>query len=439
MDMGISVNGTVFGAPANILRCSQFVIPRYSFETNFPANELLGVSTNTLLTGTAATADQDPAAIVVTEGFNDDLSQWQSTSTGKQPAVLRPRLRNLSIGGELVNSDGTPFTGTANAFLNVDISDLNSADKYGGAFLHGMRGHVSSVEFLAIPGTALYVKRDSTTLSGRGGIYDGIRWSLERLLFGNVYRGLHNDATDSLTSNVEISGFRDYGARWTGSGHQIDVVHAYGGTRQIGSGDSVGAALWMDCSKSKAFNCYGENAMYGLIMGGFENTMNGLISHSSDTANVWMTGTKNTLIDLLVTEDDGDATVLGCKITNELNKLIGARIELHNDDGRGVVVTNGNGQEIRADIISDKVSGHYNSTAIECQATLMNSTIRSNTSGGNICLDVNYEGVDRVGSGNDIVITSSAVTPVNLHAGWSITPSTDPNRLYVNGTRMWRA
>ncbi|HEX3601740.1 MAG TPA: hypothetical protein VHU84_16420 [Lacipirellulaceae bacterium] len=285
---------------------AQTVIPRYVSGTTFPAGQITGFGPQSILTGTSATASTGSTkAVVITDGYGTSISQWQTQSPGTQPAVLQPIIRDITIAGYSTN--GWDSGGDVNDGPN--IYNKTDTDKYAGLVAHATGGTLENVTLFYIPGTAAQITRPGSLLNGATRQFDRLKWNVHDLYIRRVFRGIWMNATDSHLTDVEVTGFRDYGVRigeyQAGGAVQFARIHAYGGGMLAADNTSTiagqggmpagvdSAAIWIDGDNNHGVDCYGENAPVGLYIKGSYNALDGLISHTCWVTNVNLGGSFN--------------------------------------------------------------------------------------------------------------------------------------------------
>lgn len=420
--------GIAIKAPG-INSAAQFVIPRYRFGTNFPAGQIVGFGPASMLVGTADTQNRPVKAIVITQDFGEKVSQWQLTSAGYLPAVLQPKLSDVTIAGYSADNWAT-------GGLVADGPQVHNQDApylYNGANMSGNGGEIHNVEFFYIPGVALDVTRNGTIAVGAQLPFDRLRWTVDRICSHRVYAGPWIRATDSSCSDVETFGFRDYGFRLGDSRSgaiQSHIVHCYGGGYSDEPNGSGGAAIWVSGDGCQCDQYYGENAPIGLLISGNSNSVNQIRSHTCRTTNIKITGRQDVVTDLNV-----DATVIGVSIEDQYNTIRDGWIH-PKGKGKAIVLENGTAQVIDIGI---GAFGQPDAIGIEAHTQLVNCRITAHIIGGATGIDLDYGDVDRVGDGTVIHITTTkeTTTPAKLHKGWSTTPTNTKKEVVINGTRYY--
>ncbi len=421
---------------------AQFVIPRFHDGKNAPAGQIVGQGPQSVLAATAATAELPAAtrAIVITEGFGERMSQWQLQSKGATAAVLQPRLRDVSIIG--FSPDGW-LSNKQSVNAQPNKWNKTSPDLYAGFLGQAGGGELDNVTIFGIPGTAAYVTRNGSALSGPQLPFDRVKWNNNKLNIRRVFRGLWQNATDSHVTDVEVEAFRDYGVRlgtYRANGAiQFARIHCYGGgmlaaenTGAVAKASGLegidGPAIWIDGDDCHGVDCYGENAPVGLFIKGSYAALDGFKSLDCWVANVVFAGSH-----AHVSKAHLDATAIGAHFANQYNTLTDSTIK-PTGVARAIVFTNGINQTLR-DVVVDSF-GNAEGVGIEVKTTLTNCRITAHVTGGAVGIDFTSGGI---GASNVIHLTTSngTVTPAKLPQGWSTTSKRTTNDVRVNGLRFY--
>jgi hypothetical protein len=197
---------------ASALQTDQLVIPRYRTGSNYPAGQIYGFGPQSVIAATPNTQNQAVKAIIRTEDYGQNISQWQSTSTGTQPAVLQPHLVNCTVAGYTPDDWGSGgAVNTQPSIWNVPFQ--NFPDLYAGFSAEASGGLVENVTFCLIPGTALEARHNESQLEGSYQPYDRFRWLISRVNCRRVFTGVFLDADSGGISDIEVEAYRDYGVR----------------------------------------------------------------------------------------------------------------------------------------------------------------------------------------------------------------------------------
>jgi hypothetical protein len=439
------------GAPAGIdslnagvLPVTQHVILRYADGVTYPAGELEGTGANSVIVATADTQNLPAAtrSIVITEGYDQQLSEWQVGSIplpppapAYSPAVLQPRLLNCTIAGYSTTGYAT------NDYVNDQPPTMTSAeDLYDGYRGYGNGGIVDNVCFFYIPGTALDIARAGSQRNGQMLPHDRLKWIVSRVSVRRVFRGIESTAVDSYMRDIEVEGFREYGVKLFAS-VQFQNIHTYGGGRTDVLGG--GAGLWITDQQNLGSGLYLENSPIGLRIDGPRNSITGLTSHACATNNILLDGQANT-----ISQIDLRWSPVNVLINADQNFIHTGKIQLQ-DGGVGVRITSPNLHHIR-DIIFDGFgpaddahpANEYSegATAIDVDATLNFCTIHAFV--GNCSTGIDFRG-GGIGTNNVIWINTAAnvADPVFWPLGETWSPNvktTETNDIRINGIRQYK-
>jgi hypothetical protein len=244
---------------------TQHEIPRFFNGISYPAGQLRGQGPQSVVSGTQDTQYQTPPAIVLTEDANiGTIAFWQTGNTGATaPAVLQPELSNLTIIG--YSTDGWVTAGDVDD--NPHIYNINDPDLYKGYYAYGSGGLIDKVTVMGIPGTGIEVGRPpDANRTGAQLPHDRFKWNISRVNCHRLFRGINNHAVDSHLHDCEVWAFRDYGIRLDAS-VQFARLHTFGGG-VIGTGEKVGAGIWIDGNTNQGGPIYVENSPIGLLVEG---------------------------------------------------------------------------------------------------------------------------------------------------------------------------
>ncbi len=420
--------------PGTTSSAAQYTIPRYRTGASFPAGQILGYGPGSELKATSATHSLTPPvgfsypAIVQTQGFGEDISQWQLTSSGKTVAVLQPELKDVTIEGY-----STDFTAAGDVDAYPSASNQGDASKYYGVLLSGTAGRVERVHTFAIPGTALAVYRPHNPTGGRFMPHDQLRWTFRDNSACRVFTGWDIECTDFYLSHYECLAFRDYGLK-IGTSGQYEGVHCWAGGYAGEPNGTGGAAIWVSGGHAQGSNCYGETAPIGLRMTGSDDSMVGFYSHDCTTCNVYIGGSNDTLMNA-----DIVSAPIGIDVEAQYATVGGGTSIDVAASAVGIKLGNGQSQSIRANMVCLTSNGigldaHF--------GTLSNSNIDINVSGGALGADFNDAGTDRIGANNKIrIITKDATTSAcDLSSNWttSAAAAIGTSEVYINGTRWYQ-
>jgi hypothetical protein len=275
--------------PAGITAIAQHLIPRYANGTDHPSGELRGWGAKSVISADANTQNLptmpvDMRAVVITEGYDEDISEWQAgSSDAEDPAVLQPVLANCTIQG--YNPNGWTTDGDVND--QPWVYNTTSPTKYHGFLGYAGGGTVENITIFGIPGIALDVKRRGSTRLGKILQHDRLKWNVGPLNIKRVYAGAWLRATDMFAHDIEVEAFRDWGVRM-GSAVQFGRIHAYGGGYDQALGG--GAAIWIEGEQCQGGPIYPENARIGLRVEGNHAQVNGITSHTCGLHNLMLNG-----------------------------------------------------------------------------------------------------------------------------------------------------
>lgn len=428
-----SVDGRVM---PQFFTVTQHVIPRYASGTSQPAGEssrsigpaggLVGWGPMSVIQGNPDTQKQPVPAIIVTEDFGQPTAQWSSGEHRRKnykPAILRPVLRDCTIAGH----DETGSNYVSGGVVNNEPGKHNPADKFpdlhGGAFIQASGAVLENVTAFYIPGTAFRITRSGAVNAGAFG-----PWDVEKTIVRNcgahrAYRGFDVHVVDAVVGTLQGYALRDYGIKFTAGSAQIDgAIHFWG--------VSPGPCVWFPKGAGACWGgpFYVENSPIGMLVESAGNQLGPIYSKQCRQTNLRLTGARNTLgpIDF---EVSGKAT--GIAVEGQFNKLLGGSVTLGTANAVGVSIAaganSGNGLVIRD--IRFLGSSPTAGTAITTSEVLNNATIHAHFQDVGTAIDVYPDRGSKLGTANDIDITTSRVTtPIRLPPKWH--PS---NRIRVNG------
>lgn len=413
---------------------AQFVIPRFHDGKNAPAGQIIGQGPQSVLSATAATAELPAAtrAIVITEDFGKSIGQWQvgSSDPSLLPAVLQPRLRDLTVIG--YSKDDWMTSGTVND--NPFLWNKTDPDLYGGVFVQANGGEMTNVNVFGIPGTAVYVNRNGSIRHGAALPFDRVKWNINNLNIARVFRGLEMAATDSVCTNIEVWQFRNWGVKLSGGSVQFARIHVYGGGWREDKAAPDGAnspAFWISGDGCHGVDCYAETAPIGLYIQGSYAALDGLRSHSCWVTNLVLAGAHAHVAKAWITVAEG---ATGVAFTNQYNTLSDSTIEPRGAS-TAIQLTSGAFQTIRDVTVASW--GNDKSTGIVVDGLLTACKITAHVTGGNKGIEFTAKGA--IGPNNVIRLTTSngTVTPALLPPGWSTTPKKTTSDVRVNGVQFY--
>lgn len=428
-----TTSGVALKAPGTT-SAAQFVIPRYRTGSSFPAGQIVGYGPGTLLVGTATTKDQTPAAIVVTEGFTEDLAAWQGGTSGAQTAaVLQPFLEDCTIAGYHSSNWTTAGVVSDNPYTyNTDLATY--PDLYVGADLIGQGGMVRNVNLFYIPGTAMFVNRAGNGRLGAILPNDKTEWTVENVSIKRVYRGLWMRATDCSCHCISVESARDWGVRLSNA-CLADKIHTFGVGYAAEADGTGGAGIWLaDDGGCICSDFYAETGPVGLLISTNNNKLNGFKSLGCTTASIKIAGTNNIVSGISNCATSG-GTCIGCDITNQYNTVTDGTFTL-TAGATAIKDENGTGTCLRNLTINA-----YNLNT--CKGVVVTGTLNFARYDVHV---VGGTGIDlsagHIGTKNTINVTTgvSTVTPVSWPSGetWNTTPSADANLVYINGVRYYK-
>lgn len=448
---------------------TQQVIRRYWDRIHHPAGKIVGCGPETRFVGTAGTQNLSNKAIITNEGYGDGHTLPQFTST--PPAVMQPRLRRCSVLG--YDDAHTGYDGTGYVKLFPAVGNAASANLYNAINFDGGGGIIDDVGVSHIPGYALYLRRPADQAITKWGDYERLRWTVERFTSYNNFAGPYIDAVDCTIHDCESVNFRDWGFRLgtassTGA-VQFDELHAFAGGLESAYGG--GSAILIDGDNCQGTKSYGESAPIGLNFNGHYNTLTGFQSINCFNENTRFSGSDNFLAQAILTVGFQDYGISGhpqvCSRTMASGLLttgdcVGSGIWDRDNTirdtaykfwalgtgGVGVRLQYNAGINLHLDNVKFKafrsgggLAGDPNGLDMQAGTfcTLTNAYIKASMLGGNIGLNLNQN--NAIGVGNVIIWnTEGTRIPIQFPANqtWSTTPSSDPNLVYVNGTRMFK-
>jgi hypothetical protein len=371
----------------------QTVIPRYADGREHPAGTLTGV-----YRATKDTASQPVPAVVVTEDYGEKLAQWRGGSTvaGLKPAVLQPRIRDVTIQG---------MGGSSRPESNAGRPDL-----YDGILVNASGAVVDNLHVFGIPGTAGVFTRPNNPRSGPVLEWDRNKHELSNLSASDVFRGFYIAGVDNCVRNVAVRGFRDYGVR-LGNAIYASELHAWGGT---------GPGIWLDGNGGRVTSLYGENTTVGILADCSGSSVLQIRAHTCWDCCLRVNGHKNHFGDLQL-----DASKIGIEVNDQHNRFDG-RVNAA-DGATCVVLNNAIGQQI------DLTLGMYGQPqARGLVATTSNVNycdIKLLVSGGEVGADFSAG----LGIRNVIRVTTKdgTKTPIVLPKKWDAS-----NEIIVNGVKQ---
>lgn len=430
----------------------QFVIPRYYDGVNHPAGIIEGRSARSILQASSTTQNlastpDDLRWIVQTEGYPFDISGWQETVSGKQPACLQPILRNLTIAGF---PDGGYNPNSPPSYINVrpNVQNIGTATLYGGFRGFGSGGIVDNVTFFYIPGTALFITRPLDSGQTNSLPHDRLKWSISRINVRRVFEGVLASATDSVWNEIEVQDFRDYAFKVPGNvgGIQFGNVHTYGGGYIGGPGG--GAGIWIQGSNNQSNGpLYAENSPIGLrVDGTFNIFQRGVFSHTCATNNIVVTEKYNTISGFDC--DGGAVCILYQGATSNINTL---------QNGLVFIPVGGIGLKIESPLLMTvqnvlihgthaarhahgAISSNPTAKGIVITGAISRSTIQADIDGGGTGIDMS--GATITNDGNIILIrTANIAAPVlwPSSGNWVTTVNAaETCDVRINGVRYYR-
>src|SRR5262249_25358378 len=152
-----------------------------------------------------------------------------------------------------------------------NIYNKTDDNKYAGLLANATGGMLENVTLFYIPGTAAYIARPGSLLNGATKQIERLKWDVHNLFIRRVFRGIWMNATDSHLTDVEVTGFRDYGVRigqyQAGGAVQFARIHVYGGGMSAADNTSTiegyggmpagvdSAAIWIDGDNNHGVDC----------------------------------------------------------------------------------------------------------------------------------------------------------------------------------------
>jgi hypothetical protein len=423
-------------AVPQFMTVTQHIIPRYVSgapqpadqpnKSVGPAGQLIGWGPMSVLRGNAQTRSQPVKAVVITQDFGKLIAQWSAGEFGKKeylPAVLRPVVRDCTIAG--FDETGTNYASAG--VVSNEPGKHNPAGKfpdlYGGVFIQASGALLENVTAFYIPGTAFWVARTGATNAGAFGPWDSEKTTIRHCQAHRAYRGFDIQVVDAMVGGLQGYALRDYGVKFTAGATHIDgAIHFWG--------VSPGPCVWFP---STAGPCWGgpfyvENSPIGMLIENSGDHLGPIYSKACSEANIKITSERNVLgpVDLEVASG-----AIGISIYGQFNKILGGSITMTAATAVGVSVAaggnSGNGLVVRDVRFLGKSATE--GTAFTTADVLNNATIKVHLQNVGTGLQLNPDGVSKVGMANDIDITTTSVsTPISLPPTWH--PS---NRVRVNG------
>lgn len=442
-------DGTVL-VPPGTTATNQQIIPRYRAGSAYPSGQLVGWGVQSVLAATAQTAAQDEPAVVITQGIDEPISEWQAGSGPEYTAaVLQPRITDLSIHGHSSDWTTNNVVGDQPNITNLPVG--SHPDLYDGLRAVGGGGVVREVNIFGVPGTALYVARVVSSRVGKILPYDRVRWDVSRINCRRVFRGTWIDALDSSCADIEVESFRDWGVRigstLRGSIH-FQRIHVFGGGHGDDPDGTGGAAIWVDGSNCQGQQIYPENAQVGLHITGPHCLIQQLYSHSCGTANVrvWNDHCRINQFHIGDVHDVNTyVTGIGIHMAGQYTTVTDGVLELKNNGStdpaamaRAITLQNGSNQCIR-DV---RINSHNQANTIGILATaitLTNSTIDGVfMKGGAKGLDLDAATIPLNGCNYIRFNSEDTADAYDLPANVTTTVNAaDTNFILINGTRFY--
>jgi hypothetical protein len=412
------VAGTTIISPG-ITAAAQIVIPRFSAPNQYPSGKLVGTGPESMLAGTADTERRPVPFVVITEDAGKQLAEWQggSTKRGTLPAIIQPVVRDLTIVG--YDDTGGNYANSPESAVNDDqTNDHGKPDRFGLLWVEATGATVRDVNLYYAPGTAAYFGRPGAPRKGPTLPFDRIELSIAGLNVKRCYRGINNSAIDSSLTDCSVSGFRDYGVRMAGA-CLYSKLHVYGGS---GKDDAIGVLI--DGDANIGTTVYSEHCKTGLKITGKYNSLVGLYVHSCEQQAVAIPGAINEISSFRIQN-----CPLGFVLGDQHNKIGAGSISV-TPGGTGIKLASGMTQVVR-DVNIDLPDA--NSTGIDVEAELYQSTIVAHFTGGGVGLDLNDNGTSRLGTGNTIILTATRTEkPIDLPPNWD----DQNNQIILNGRQV---
>lgn len=444
--------------PWGVTARQQFVIPRYYNGSLHPAGGIEGWGPFTVLQSDNTTQNLsqtgvDRRYIVKTGGFGDgalDLSQWQDTSTGRDPACLQPFLRRCTVAG--YPDYQADFYHGSLSYVNVRPYQQNispvTPTLYGGFRGYGCGGLIEDVNFFYIPGTAIEISRPDSSLVNKTMPFDRLKWRVNNINVRRAFGGIVAAATDSIWSSIEVEDVRDFGFKVPGNvgGIQFGDIHTYG-VGYIG-GPGGGAGIWIEGGDNQTNGpLYAENGPIGVRIDGQHNVIDcGLFSHTCATNNIKVTAAYNRIsgFDL----DGGAVCVLYEGVSSLVNTLNNGVMWVP-VGGTGIKIENPWLMTIHDVLIVGSYAARHShgavatnptATGIDIDGTVINCDIKAHIDG--MGTGINLSGATISNDGSVMIITTSNVaTPVvwPSSGNWVTTfNAAETCDVRINGVRYYR-
>jgi hypothetical protein len=457
----------------------QLIIPRYGNSQTPPAGVLAGWGPCSVIAGNSSTAST--GTLVITEDAALTINKWQRGSLATQ-AVSQPTVKDLTIAGYDVNSDNYGTTGVVGDqvwTVEGDGGTTPVADSYDLCVLKGTGTIVDNLLLYYAPGDAIRLAGGGGTLNGQFTPFDREKFQIRKLTVRRAFTGLTVDVIDGVIGGVEMEALRDWGIKLLQGSVQFDgSVHIYGvgsnGDDYVAIGnahpnDNPGACLWVASSAGGSWGgpFYVETARMGMKLDGAGNSFGPVYSREIAYRHLEIVGANNRLndvhLDIMdgITESYGGVAVL---IAGEHTTING----LHCRGSNGGVAAVPSGERVihittsstnggrRLKLTGVNIIGTDSSAEalLYCQDTLIDSEIEMKVKDGGVAADFYVGSVDRIGSGNTIVIRTESMTaspavtlkPANGVDGWA--PETDgsldatdkleTNEVWIDGVRWYR-
>jgi hypothetical protein len=301
----------------------QYVLPTFADGSDAPAGQLIGEgAAESRLAATVNTQYQPIPAIVMTEHYGEDMSEWYNGTFGHPEyasSVLYAHVRDVTIAG-YDDTSGNYGSGGA-VGLNPQLSDAGKADLYHGLLLQGNGTVVSDVNLVYIPGTAIVSSRPSNPRFDQSNPMDRTKPILRDVSIERAYRGMHLLNVDQFVNNLSVGWVRDYGVKLENSAAQLQHIHTYG---------SGAIGVWAASGPNWGNDLVLEDTTIGLKIDAHTTAFAGVVSRNHSDSNIELTGASNIISDFQLDVSPG---AVGFEISGHLNGIDGGTIELSGSSG----------------------------------------------------------------------------------------------------------
>jgi hypothetical protein len=386
--------------PTGTTHADQFVIKRYGNGVSGGAQQILGWGAASMLAGTARTRGIALPALIASEGFGDGVS------------LLNPVLSGLTIAGY---NDAKGYYASGGSVGSSAAQDFGKPTLYDGAVLRANGALLDNVHFFYIPGTALRLVQAGT-------IGESEQANLLRdVSVARTYGGLSVKGKNVL-ENIEVEETRDFAIRVEPESTVLmQNIHTY-------SANAIGLEV-LEGSRVYVENIYPEQSLVGMRIHGDGSYISGLHSHTNRRAVAEIFGNANQIdvFDVWVASAaTGFQIGTGSGTSGSGTVLMDGQIGLSHGSV-GVRLAAGN---VTISNVSLGGYGATNRVAIRAEKVINDSYIDIDCNYLDICLDLNYLGISRLGRNNTIIIktTDGVTNAINLPVAWD--PS---NQIYIDG------